>query len=282
MASYSDVLQQAQNDAEIYGVEHASVEWLFFELLDWRRNDFIMKKDAAMPENEQTEFKQGMQRLLQGEPVQYILGYQYFYGERFKVNPSCLIPRPETEEVMLHFVKQLRPHARVVDIGTGSGNLPIMIKHLAPSTEVFATDISTEALQVARANAAEHEVDIEFLEGNTLEPLIEQGIKVDGLISNPPYISEDELEVMGESVRRYEPQLALFAEERGLAIYHKILKELPQVLNPEAVVTFEIGYLQGERITQLIHALYPWLNVEVVQDINGNERIASFVWTSES
>ncbi len=282
MASYSDVLQQAQNDAEIYGMEHASVEWLFFELLDWRRNDFIMKKDAAMPENEQTEFKRGMQRLLQGEPVQYILGYQYFYGERFKVNPSCLIPRPETEEVMLHFVKQLRPHARVVDIGTGSGNLPIMIKHLAPSTEVFATDISTEALQVARANAAEHEVDIEFLEGNTLEPLIEQGIKVDGLISNPPYISEDELEVMGESVRRYEPQLALFAEERGLAIYHKILKELPQVLNPEAVVTFEIGYLQGERITQLIHALYPWLNVEVVQDINGNERIASFVWTSES
>ena len=282
MASYSEVLQQAQSEAEIYGVERASVEWLFFELLDWRRNDFIMKKDAAMPENEQTEFKRGMQRLLQGEPVQYILGYQYFYGERFKVNPSCLIPRPETEEVMLHFVKQLRPHARVVDIGTGSGNLPIMIKHLAPSTEVFATDISTEALQVARANAAEHEVDIEFLEGNTLEPLIEQGIKVDGLISNPPYISEDELEVMGESVRRYEPQLALFAEERGLAIYHKILKELPQVLNPEAVVTFEIGYLQGERITQLIHALYPWLNVEVVQDINGNERIASFVWTSES
>ena len=282
MASYSDVLQQAQNDAEIYGVEHASVEWLFFELLDWRRNDFIMKKDAAMPENEQTEFKRGMQRLLQGEPVQYILGYQYFYGERFKVNPSCLIPRPETEEVMLHFVKQLRPHARVVDIGTGSGNLPIMIKHITPSAEVLATDISEEALQVARANAAEHEVDIEFLEGNTLEPLIEQGIKVDGLISNPPYISEDELEVMGESVRRYEPQLALFAEERGLAIYHKILKELPQVLNPEAVVTFEIGYLQGERITQLIHALYPWLNVEVVQDINGNERIASFVWTSES
>ena len=282
MASYSDVLQQAQNDAEIYGVEHASVEWLFFELLDWRRHDFIMKKDATMSEHEIAQFKRGMKRLLQGEPVQYILGYQYFYGERFKVNPSCLIPRPETEEVMLHFVKQLRPHARVVDIGTGSGNLPIMIKHLAPSTEVFATDISTEALQVARANAAEHEVDIEFLEGNTLEPLIEQGIKVDGLISNPPYISEDELEVMGESVRRYEPQLALFAEERGLAIYHKILKELPQVLNPEAVVTFEIGYLQGERITQLIHALYPWLNVEVVQDINGNERIASFVWTSES
>ena len=183
---------------------------------------------------------------------------------------------------MLHFVKQLRPHARVVDIGTGSGNLPIMIKHLAPSTEVFATDISLEALQVARANAAEHEVDVEFLEGNTLEPLIEQGIKVDGLISNPPYISEDELEVMGESVNRYEPQIALFAEDRGLAIYHKILKELPQVLNPEALVTFEIGYQQGERITQLIHALYPWLNVEVVQDINGNERIASFVWTTES
>ena len=282
MASYSDVLQQAQNDAEIYGVEHASVEWLFFELLDWRRNDFIMKKDAAMPEHEVAQFKRGMKRLLQGEPVQYILGYQYFYGEQFKVSPSCLIPRPETEEVMLHFVKQLRPYARVVDIGTGSGNLPIMIKHLAPSTEVFATDISSEALQVARANAAEHKVNVEFLEGNTLEPLIEQGIKVDGLISNPPYISEDELEVMGESVRRYEPQLALFAEERGLAIYHKILKELPQVLNPEAVVTFEIGYLQGERITQLIHALYPWLNVEVVQDINGNERIASFVWTSES
>ncbi|MCY1609645.1 peptide chain release factor N(5)-glutamine methyltransferase [Staphylococcus pettenkoferi] len=282
MASYSDVLQQAQNDAEIYGVEHASVEWLFFELLDWRRHDFIMKKDATMSEHEIAQFKRGMKRLLQGEPVQYILGYQYFYGEQFKVSPSCLIPRPETEEVMLHFVKQLRPYARVVDIGTGSGNLPIMIKHLAPSTEVFVTDISSEALQVARANAAEHEVDVEFLEGNTLEPLIEQGIKVDGLISNPPYISEDELEVMGESVKRYEPQIALFAEDRGLAIYHKILKELPQVLNPEAVVTFEIGYQQGERITQLIHALYPWLNVEVVQDINGNERIVSFVWTSES
>lgn len=282
MASYSKVLQQAQSEAERDGIEPTSVEWLFLELLDWRRHDFIMKKDDKMIEAEVQQFKLGMQRLLEGEPVQYILGYQYFYGERFNVSPACLIPRPETEEVMLHFVKQLRPHARVVDIGTGSGNLPIMIKHITPSAEVLATDISAEALQVARANAAEHEVDIEFLEGNTLEPLIEQGIKVDGLISNPPYISEDELEVMGESVKRYEPQLALFAEDRGLAIYHKILKELPQVLNPEAVVTFEIGYQQGERITQLIHALYPWLNVEVVQDINGNERIASFVWTSES
>ncbi|MCY1569040.1 peptide chain release factor N(5)-glutamine methyltransferase [Staphylococcus pettenkoferi] len=282
MASYSEVLRQARSEAERDGIEPTSVEWLFFELLDWRRHDFIMKKDDKMTEAEVQQFKLGMQRLLEGEPVQYILGYQYFYGERFKVNPSCLIPRPETEEVMLHFVKQLRPHARVVDIGTGSGNLPIMIKHITPSAEVLATDISEEALQVARANAAEHEVDIEFLEGNTLEPLIEQGIKVDGLISNPPYISEDELEVMGESVKRYEPQVALFAEDRGLAIYHKILKELPQVLNPEAVVTFEIGYQQGERITQLIHALYPWLNVDVVQDINSNERIASFVWTSES
>ncbi|WP_145115805.1 peptide chain release factor N(5)-glutamine methyltransferase [Staphylococcus argensis] len=282
MASYSDVLQQAQSKAEIYGVEHASVEWLFFELLGWRRHDFIMKKDATMSEHEVTQFEQGMKRLLQGEPVQYILGYQYFYGEQFKVNPSCLIPRPETEEVMLHFVKQLSPHARVVDIGTGSGNLPIMIKQLVPSTEVLATDLSSEALQVARDSVQMHEVDIEFLEGNTLEPLIERGIKVDGLISNPPYISEDELEVMSESVKRYEPQLALFAEEQGLAVYHKILNELPQVLNSEAVVTFEIGYQQGERITQLIHALYPWLNVDVVQDINGNERIASFVWTSES
>lgn len=282
MASYSEVLRQAQSEAERDGIEPTSVEWLFLELLDWRRHDFIMKKDVMMSEHEVAQFKRGMQRLLEGEPVQYILGYQYFYGERFNVSPACLIPRPETEEVMLHFVKQLRPHARVVDIGTGSGNLPIMIKHITPSAEVLATDISAEALQVARANAAEHEVDIEFLEGNTLEPLIEQGIKVDGLISNPPYISEDELEVMGESVKRYEPQVALFAEDRGLAIYHKILKELPQVLNPEAVVTFEIGYQQGERITQLIHALYPWLNVDVVQDINGNERIVSFVWTSES
>ncbi|MGJ5713416.1 peptide chain release factor N(5)-glutamine methyltransferase [Staphylococcus auricularis] len=278
MVSYKTVLEAAQQQAQQQGFEASRAEWLLLDLLHWNRTQFIMHLNEEMPENQVDMYKQAVERMLKGEPIQYIVGFQSFYGETFEVTPDCLIPRPETEEVMLYFLEQLNEGERVVDIGTGSGVLPIMLKRLMPSLDVYATDLYRAPLDVAARNADTHQVDIHWLQGDVLTPLIEQDIKVDGLISNPPYISQDEREVMDQSVIDYEPAQALFAGNKGYAIYEKMLQQLPQVLNPDAQVVFEIGYKQAHDLTQMIHELYPTIDVNIVKDMNNNDRILAFQW----
>lgn len=238
----------------------------------------VMKQNEIPTEMEQNVLDNAFERLYRGEPVQYIVGFQSFYGEVFDVNQHCLIPRPETEEVMLHFLNELPDNSRVADIGTGSGNIPVMLKKLNQSLTVYATDISLEALKVAKSNAKKHEVDINFLHGDTLRPLIEQQITVDGLISNPPYIDRKEIDIMTTSVVNYEPDHALFADDNGLAIYKSILEDLPHVLNDNAKVVFEIGFNQGEILKTIIESMYSHIDVKIIQDINSKDRIISFNW----
>ena len=139
-------------------------------------------------------------------------------------------PRPETEEVMLHFLNQCHHQDTVADIGTGSGAIAITLKLLKPDLNVLATDLYEDTLNVARNNATLHQQEIQFLQGDALKPLIDNNIKVDGLISNPPYIDECEARDMDDTVLKYEPHHALFAENEGYAIYEGILKDLPQVM----------------------------------------------------
>lgn len=223
-------------------------------------------------------FDEAERRMLNGEPIQYITGKQTFYGEIFNVNKNCLIPRPETEEVMLHFYHQLEKGDTVVDVGTGSGNIPIVLKKLDSTLNVYATDLYQNALTIAKANAEHHQVEVKFLHGDGLTPLIEQGIKVNGLISNPPYIDNEEAEMMEDTVLKYEPHSALFASDNGYKVYDTILERLPEVLLPNAKVVFEIGYAQGPKLKEKIIAKYPTLDVQIIKDINNNDRIIAFVW----
>lgn len=278
MVSFKSALDRAKSECIEQNIETTRIEWLMMDLFQWTKVDFIVHMNDEMTTVQSQQFDVAKSRMLNGEPIQYIVGYQSFYGERFKVNNDCLIPRPETEEVMLHFLEKLNHDDTIVDIGTGSGNIPIMLKKLNTSLKIYATDISNKALLVAKENARQHQVDIKFLEGDALQPLIEQGIKVNGLISNPPYIDRADAAFMEDTVLSYEPHSALFANDHGYRVYHDILANLPKVLKPNAQVVFEIGYNQGEILKNKIQTMYPDLMVSIVQDINNNDRIISFKW----
>ncbi|AMG63616.1 MULTISPECIES: peptide chain release factor N(5)-glutamine methyltransferase [Staphylococcus] len=278
MVNFKDKLTETIQSTSQKGFEQSRAEWLMLDLFHWTRTDYLMHMYDEMTIAQETKFNLAVQRMLLGEPIQYIVGFQSFYGYSFKVNENCLIPRPETEEVMLHFLNGCHSQGSIVDVGTGSGAIAITIKKLNPQLKVIATDLYKETLTIAQENASYLDADIIFMQGDVLKPLIQKNIKVDGLISNPPYISEKETCQMTNTVLKYEPHHALFAENNGFAIYEAILDDLPKVLNEDAFVTFEIGYQQGLQLKQLVLQRYPKLDVKVTKDINGLDRIVSFKW----
>ncbi|WP_214307238.1 peptide chain release factor N(5)-glutamine methyltransferase [Staphylococcus pseudoxylosus] len=278
MVNYKTILSDAKEKCVERHIETARAEWLMLDLFDWSKADYLMHMNDEITVSHLKMFDEAEHRMLNGEPIQYITGKQTFYGEVFNVNKNCLIPRPETEEVMLHFYHQLEKGDTVVDVGTGSGNIPIVLKKLDSTFNVYATDLYQNALTVAKANAEHHQVEVKFLHGDGLTPLIEQGIKVNGLISNPPYIDSEEAEMMEDTVLKYEPHSALFAADNGYKVYDTILNRLPEVLLPNAKVVFEIGFAQGPKLKEKIIAKYPTLDVQIIKDINNNDRIIAFVW----
>ena len=278
MVNYKDKLQEAIQLTLDKGYEQTRAEWLLLDLFKWSRTDYLIHREEQMSQADIAKFDLALHRMLSGEPIQYIVGFQSFYGYNFEVDNNCLIPRPETEEVMLHFLNQCHHQDTVADIGTGSGAIAITLKLLKPDLNVLATDLYEDTLNVARNNATLHQQEMQFLQGDALKRIIDNNIKVDGLISNPPYIDECEARDMDDTVLKYEPHHALFAENEGYAIYEGILKDLPQVMKEQGHVVFEIGYNQGNQLKALINSMYPDKLVKVIRDINGNERIVSFKW----
>lgn len=207
-------------------------------------------------------------------PIQYLMGYTYFYGLKIEVNPNVLIPRSETEELVDLVLKDNidKDNLVIADIGTGSGAIALSLKSKRKNDKIFACDISMQALNVAKKNAKNLDLKLEFIQGNLLDELISKNIKVDIIVSNPPYIAEDDLEV-ADMVKKYEPNLALFAKENGLACYKEILEKCSKVLNKNGKIYFEIGYKQKDDILQIISSLYPNSKVEVFKDIYQNDRM---------
>ncbi|MCM3586860.1 peptide chain release factor N(5)-glutamine methyltransferase [Mesobacillus maritimus] len=224
-------------------------------------------------------FEQAVRQHEQGIPVQYIIGTEEFYGRHFKVNSAVLIPRPETEELVYGALERLEKmfgkqvELELADIGTGSGAIAITMALENPKLQVTATDVSADALAVAKQNAADLGADIEFKQGDLLEPLIVTGKKYDAILSNPPYIPVSDQSWMSEVVTEHEPHLALFAGDDGLDLYRRFMDELPLVLKEKALVGFEIGAGQGEAVSTLLQQAFPEARVEVVNDINGKDRM---------
>ena len=208
-----------------------------------------------------------LEDLKKGVPVQYIVGNVDFYGITLKVDQRVLIPRFETEELVskvLEYSKNF-DNPRIADIGTGSGAIAIALKKKI-CCEMIATDISSDALDVAKENARLNSVNIDFREGNLLEPL--DG-KFDIIVSNPPYIAYDE-EIM-EIVKNNEPHIALYADHDGLYYYEEMLKKIGQFLNKKYVLAFEIGSNQGEALKKLIKT-YLKKEAIVEKDMSGRDR----------
>ncbi|QSS99853.1 peptide chain release factor N(5)-glutamine methyltransferase [Pontibacillus sp. ALD_SL1] len=214
-----------------------------------------------------------------GVPVQHLIGLEEFYGRDFKVNHHVLIPRPETEELIVAVTEQLRKKAwhdrnlNMVDVGTGSGIIAITLALELTNVEMRAVDLSPDALHVAKQNAATHKADIGFYEGSFLEPIMKAGDKMDVIVSNPPYIPESDRSSLSDVVVNHDPELALFAEDNGLAAYRTIVSQVPHVKAEEALLAFEIGHNQGEAVSTIIADTFPNATIHVLQDINQKDRI---------
>ncbi|MFE8701867.1 peptide chain release factor N(5)-glutamine methyltransferase [Cytobacillus sp. FJAT-54145] len=214
----------------------------------------------------------------EGKPIQYIMGFEEFYGRTFTVNEEVLIPRPETEELVYHALKKMERlfgenDVQLVDIGTGSGAIAVTMKLERPSMSVTATDIAEESLLVARKNAEELGADVEFVLGDLLQPLIASGKKFDVVLSNPPYIPDGDIKEMSVVVTEHEPHRALFAGVDGLVIYKRLISDLPFVLKEKALVGFEVGAGQSEAVSEILKLTFPQARVEVIYDINGKDRM---------
>ena len=223
--------------------------------------------EKYLPKN---KLKEGIERLQNGEPVQYIVVNVNFYGNEIKVNKNVLIPRFETEELVEYTIsyikKMFKEKINIIDLGTGSGCIAITLKKKINSN-VSAIDISKEALEVARENAKKNKVEIDFIQNDMLDNISN---KFDVIISNPPYISKNE--EIQDIVRKNEPSLALYADNEGLYYYEKIIKQAKKNLKEKFIIAFEIGYMQGDKIKKIAERNYPKAEVVLKKDLQGKDR----------
>ena len=234
---------------------------------------FYMHKDENI--RDFPGFSANFDRFLKGEPLQYILGETEFLGLTFKVDNRVLIPRQETEEVVtqayLRALQMFGDHViNVADVCCGSGVMGITLAKKLTVRYLFMSDISKDAIDVAKENAKNKDVIANFFVGNACEELVKVGAKVDLFVANPPYILNRK--EVDESVIKYEPHLALFIDE-NLQVFRDIFRDLPKIKNGKMLCVFEIGYDLKDKLTELIKNTMKNVTFGFIKDINGKERI---------
>lgn len=272
--SYQQLVKNWSDQLSHYETNEAQnlVNWLLENHLGLRRMDmmnFLEEKD--LPEALMLDFD----RLKTGEPIQYILGKGPFYGREFHVSPATLIPRNETEELVHLIVKEnQKSDLRILDVGTGTGCIPITLALEMKNPEVFGLDISEGALKIAFSNAKKLKAQVSFSKCDiltTLPPILE----LDILVSNPPYIPIEEKGLMHRNVLEFEPDLALFVTDEDPLIFYKTIAEKGKsLLKPTGRIYFEINERFGKDVSNLLDG-FGYKNVKVIQDLNGKDRIVS-------
>ncbi len=276
MPTYRDVVKNAEEKLKKIEVEHYA-KLLMLELTQNINVDLYASYQEEVPQEVLSCFNQALARLEKEEPLSHILGYSWFYGRKFKVNQDVLIPRNETEELVGHVLADIDTYfsdhekLTLIDIGTGSGAIAISLKAEESKLQVYASDISTEAVEVAKENAKNNEVDVTFFTGDMVKPFIEANLKVDILLCNPPYIPSEE--VLEHSVVGFEPHLALFGGKDGLKYYHTVFEDGPKILNEKAIMAFEIGYDQKDVLLGIVKEYFPNQKAKVLKDYYGNDRM---------
>lgn len=224
-----------------------------------------------MPQALQTQYEADVKRLLDHEPPQYIVGLAPFFGADFMVTPAVLIPRFETEELVAWAAETMADAKTLLDMGTGSGIIGLTLKRQLPSLTVTMADVSPEALAVAEQNAQRLGLAVELLQSDLFVGL--SGRRFDRVVANLPYISHREVAVMDESTKLYEPDLALFADHDGLALFERFCQQLPAHIAPGAKVFLEFGYQQQPALATLFASRLPQASVAFRQDLAGHPRM---------
>ena len=266
----------------------------FEEFLNLKKVEIILRDNETMSESDLLKFNFAIKDLKQHKPIQYILGKADFYGLKLKVNEHVLIPRPETEELVHFIIKENQESSQlssqilhlkskishlisqisILDIGTGSGCIPIALKKNIPAAKVYALDISEKALNVAKQNAEMNDVEIEFFQYDILS--LDSALQTpnyDIIVSNPPYICFSEKEQMEKNVLNYEPHIALFVNDNDPLMFYKVIVDFAlKRLNPNGKLYFEINQIYGLETKQMLEST-GFKNVELIKDLNNNNRI---------
>lgn len=266
-------LGQHYSSSEINGF----IRIIFESVCGYSLTDLILYKNNILSDSLRKQIDKIVERIDQNEPIQYVLGRSLFCGISFSVTPDVLIPRPETEELVeLITARHAGSAPRILDMGTGSGCIAVSLAKKLPESRVEAWDISEKALQVARKNAQENQVNVTFKQVDITRELPPEAVQpYDIIVSNPPYVCLREKAEMGKNVLDYEPHLALFVpDEDPLLFYRAILHAGKRLLNEGGFVYFEINRLFGHQTASLLRQ-NGYEKIEIIQDLSGNDRMVA-------
>lgn len=269
--TYRQLINELGESLEAVNEEREALEFAFKEKKLWSTTDFVINQGKEMTLEDEKLLKEIFDHLEAHKPVQHYLGYAYFKDLTLKVSSDVLIPRPETEELVdLILSKNPTKPLKVLDIGTGSGAIALALKNQRPDWQVTALDISKAALEIARYNGEKLGLTVNWLQSDIFSHVSD---KFDIIVSNPPYISEDDKEEVGTNVLSHEPYGALFAPNDGYAIYQQIIEEAPEYLTEIGQIYFEIGYKQGRKVKEMLKNTFPNATVTVLKDVFGKDRM---------
>ncbi|WP_164470832.1 peptide chain release factor N(5)-glutamine methyltransferase [Vaginisenegalia massiliensis] len=283
----SRTLVEALNRASIFLAENDKdpglVRQYWLRAFDWDLTQLVRSLSEPVSDQDLLYFQKVIERIAKDEPLQYILGYEDFDGLRFKVSPATLIPREDTfglvQQASAYISDNDKYNGCLLDIGTGSGIIAISMAKRFPHLKVIASDISSTALAVAKENGQTHCVQIDWYLSDLFDEI--KGHTFDVILSNPPYIAQDEIKLMDESVIKFEPHQALFAEQDGLAIYQAIISQAKDFLNDQAFLGLEIGFRQAQAVMALLNQHFPGQKIWKQEDLAGHDRYVFMEYKKE-
>lgn len=280
MLTVLESIQLSTEFLEKKGIEspRMNAELLLADILDCKRLDLYLRFDQPLKEDEKNKYREGIARRSKFEPLQYIIGNVEFYGLKFLVDPNVLIPRQETEILIETIIEQNKDRSglKILDIGTGSGNIPISLAKHMPDAEIISIDISEEAIKIAKGNAELNEVEnVNFIPKDIFdENIISEYSGFDIIVSNPPYVGEDEFDSLQKEITMFEPKEAVTDFKNGFSFYERITNLGKELLNKNGKLYFELGIDQSERVKNIFEK-EDYKNIEIKKDYLNIDRVIS-------